>query len=125
MPDLLLQEISGAPDQHPGGLQGLDQPEDAADILDGGRANALIGLGADQGADAIPGEQLSQQRAIVAIADEVDALDAALHGMEQSLQQPALRDIGLIQPTLQGMVGALPDQLAVGTQDRKSTRLNS
>ncbi|CAM5620330.1 hypothetical protein SSTU70S_01056 [Stutzerimonas stutzeri] len=88
--DLALQHLARAPHQNALLLQRCDQVDQPADVLDGGLAQLLELLLGHQGAGAIAGEQLVEQRAVVGIADHVTAPHAAAAGLRGGIQQLGL-----------------------------------
>src|SRR3546814_11827269 len=84
--DVEFELFARACDQHVLLLERLDQRQHAADVFDGGIARGfVIGVGIQHQADAVARVQLAQQRAVV-MADEVNALDAALGRGQGGLQ---------------------------------------
>src|SRR5688572_11356014 len=63
-PDLALEQIAIALDQRAVGLEGLDQLEHAADVLQPRRAQVLDGIGGQHGPHALPREELEQQAVV-------------------------------------------------------------
>ncbi len=97
--DLGLEQLARAAHQHARFLQRTDQLEDAADVVERRRVHRLEGLGGDERARALAGEQLAQNDAVGRARKHVDALDpaAAADGavgqvQQQILGQPRVRD---------------------------------
>ena len=86
MVDLHFQQFARAFHQYPFLLQGRNQLQNTADVIDAGGTQALIALSSDQSTDAVAREQLHQQAAVGSAVDQVGALHAApaaLHGIAQ------------------------------------------
>ena len=84
--DFHFQPFARSPHQNAIAFQRLDQSEDAADVVDGGGTQGFQRRRGDEGADALAGEQLGQQRAVAVAADEMCALDALRAGSDRAGQ---------------------------------------
>jgi hypothetical protein len=76
--DLRLEALARASHQHALLLERLDDGEHATDVVDRRVAHVRERGRRDHGADAVAGEELERQRAIVVAADQVPALDAVV-----------------------------------------------
>ena len=84
--DIHFQRLPRARHQYPFLLQGGDEPDNAADIVDGGPPQSLVAVRGDHGATAVAAEQFDEQSAVNAVIDEVGAahaMAAGLMGMAQ------------------------------------------
>ncbi len=77
-----LEQFASAVDQGALGLQRFDQLQDAADVVDAGRAQALDLVGGDHAARTAVGEEFEQQRAVHLVRHHVRARHAGAHRLD-------------------------------------------
>ncbi|MNP38736.1 hypothetical protein D3C76_1322700 [compost metagenome] len=85
--DLHLQLLTGATHQDPLLLQGANQLQNAADVVDGGATDLLGALHHNLRPDTVAGEQLLQQGTVFLVADQVAAAHAAAAGFDGAAQE--------------------------------------
>ena len=80
--DLAFQALAPAIDQGSVRFERLEQLQDAADVIDVGRTQALELVRGDHAAGAGMGEQFDQQRTVDLVCDQVRARDAAANRLD-------------------------------------------
>ena len=85
--DFSLQHLPRPAHQDTLLLQRLNQLQHTANILNPGLADLLVVIATDQGAGAIPGEELLEHRTVVNIADDVRPAHPFYTGITGGFQQ--------------------------------------
>ena len=129
--DLALQHFARTAHQDALVLQRSDQLDQAADVLDGRLAQRLELLLVDQGAAAVTGKQLGEQRAVFHVADDMAALDPTAAGLGGGVEQLGLvaatqaRQVRrhLLRAQLAHQLAGLVEQAALGGKQQQRVGL--
>ena len=119
--DLLLEQLAAAAHQRAVGLQRLDQPQDAADVVDRCLAQPLELVGGEHAARASVREELDQQRPVYLARDDVRALDSRAYRLHRARERGArlAREMAAVGEQLLRLPrGELRPQRAVALEDR-------
>ena len=89
MRDFEFHLLARANHQNTAGLERFDQAENAANVVDTGRAATLVKQISDHGAVTVASEQLQQQPAIDLLVEQMHAFYLRLDGQDRLVQEVA------------------------------------